>query len=350
MGNSDSAPRQVSNNILVHSFQLDADTDYCSLPCCCCRGKQPMFHVPQSFNHHLTKFLSYNDGVMLIRTLNKILSKTAFPNKPCSPCVLITLILPWLCILPIWYFTYSIGILSEMDSNQLSSFFPELSEVGINTDKDVEDRSEQKLTTFLIVLITVTIIVGLCIPFTIYFCFQCIRKSERKRKLLKFLRFWNSKRNDGVFVALGGHGRTPRGVTIGTQNGADYNSFYLATWDPTGVLVQGFLHVIVNCETNADWCQRNGVRYISPVPFNQQAAIDSLQQSQARSQSPAGYTLVPNESAVNRLQQSQDRFQPPAGYTLVPEESAAFQVPEGFELVPVSENHLPTYEEAKQMP
>ena len=124
------------------------------------------------------------DGVMLIKTLNKILSKTAFPNKPCSPCVLITLILPWLCILPIWYFTYSIGILSEMDSNQLSSFFPELSEVGINTDKDVEDRSEQMLTTFLIVLITVTIIVGLCIPFTIYFCFQCVRKSERKRKLL----------------------------------------------------------------------------------------------------------------------------------------------------------------------
>merc|ERR1711915_1007705 len=174
---------------------------------------------------------------------------------------------------------------------------------------------------------------------TIYFCFQCVRKSERKRKLLKFLRFWNSKRNDGVFVALGGHGRTPRGVTIGTQNGADYNSFYLATWDPTGVLVQGFLHVIVNCEANADWCQRNGVRYISPVPFNQQAAIDSLQQSQARLQSPAGYTLVPEESAA---------FQVPEGFELVP--VSENHLPEGFELVPVSENHLPTYEEAKQMP
>jgi hypothetical protein len=34
MGNSGSSPPPDSDDVLVHSFQLDADTDFCSLPVC----------------------------------------------------------------------------------------------------------------------------------------------------------------------------------------------------------------------------------------------------------------------------------------------------------------------------
>ena len=78
MRNSQFSAPPDANDVLVQSFQLDADADDLSLPICC-PGKQAMFHVPRNFSSHLSSFIPYEEGVKMIKEINQILLKTAFP-------------------------------------------------------------------------------------------------------------------------------------------------------------------------------------------------------------------------------------------------------------------------------
>eukprot|EP00091_Calanus_sinicus_P024991 TRINITY_DN9293_c0_g1_i1.p1 TRINITY_DN9293_c0_g1~~TRINITY_DN9293_c0_g1_i1.p1 ORF type:complete len:125 (+),score=18.38 TRINITY_DN9293_c0_g1_i1:126-500(+) len=91
MENPESIRQPDSNDILVHSFQLDASTDFCSLPICW-PNKQAMLHPPRNFSAHLTNFLPYQDGVKMLEEINTILRDTAFPNGPCNLLMLICII------------------------------------------------------------------------------------------------------------------------------------------------------------------------------------------------------------------------------------------------------------------
>ena len=90
----------------------------------------------------------------------------------------------------------------------------------------------------------------------------------------------------------------------------------MATWDPKGRLIRGYLHVFVNYQKHYDWCQRNNEPFVPPVPPHQQSIDQQIASSSF---------------------QAPDNFQVPAGYTLVPQNPTpppAFQVPAGFKLVP----------------
>jgi len=39
-----------------------------------------------------------------------------------------------------------------------------------------------------------------------------------------------------VALSFGGGGTTPRGVTVGSEFGGTYDNFYMATWDPKGLM------------------------------------------------------------------------------------------------------------------
>merc|ERR1711970_284274 len=113
------------------------------------------------------------------------------------------------------------------------------------------------------------LLVGIFFPYVIYFGLMLYKKHSRKSSLLNFVQEWNEKKNNGVFLSLGGGG-TVRGVTVGSDTGGSYENFYMATWDPKSLLVRGYLHVFVNYQERANWCQRNGIPFVPPVPPHQQ--------------------------------------------------------------------------------
>ena len=106
----------------------------------------------------------------------------------------------------------------------------------------------------------------------------------------------------------------------------------MATWDPKSLRVRGFLHIFVNYQDRAAYCQQNGLPLIPPVPSHQQTVAQQI-----ASQAP----------------QAPQGFQTPPGYALLPQDQMPppdFKVPAGFVLVP--ENHdmpPPTYEDSKQI-
>ena len=163
------------------------------------------------------------------------------------------------------------------------------------------------------------------VPMFIYVFLRCCLQSTRKSMLLNYVNRWNRRIANGVFLVLGGEGRTQRGMVIGSEGGGDYGAFYYATWDAKGILVRGFLHVFVHYSCRADWCQKNGVPFVPPVPVNQQTMEHQL-----------GGTATQNPHLTG--------FQAPAGYSLVPQE---YRVPDGYRLVPISQDLPPSYADSK---
>jgi len=290
MGNSySSAPPPDSNDVLVQSFQLDADTDYCSLPICC-PGKQAMFHVPRNFSAHLTNFISNQEATKMIEDINKILQETAFPNRQCNIFFLLCMLASFLSV----GFSTGIGL-------------------GLGLGLGMAGM-----------------MIGLFFPYVIYFGLMMYKKSQRKSRLVTYIREWNESRKNGVFISLGGGG-TVRGVAVGSETGGTYDNFYMATWDPKSLLVRGYLHIFVNYQERANWCHQNGVPFIPPVPPHQQTV-----QQQIAPQ----YVVPPQQTG----------FQVPPGFQLVPEAPQPppeFQVPPGYALVPISqEDQPPNYDQA----
>lgn len=165
------------------------------------------------------------------------------------------------------------------------------------------------------------------VPIFIYVFLRFCLQSTRKSLLLNYVNRWNRRKADGVFLVLGGEGRTARGMTVGNENGGDYRAFYFATWDALGILVRGFLHVFVHYHCRGDWCQKNGVPFVPPVPIHQ-------------------HTM---EHQIGSAPQNpySTRFQVPDGNTLVPHDPQEFRVPEGYRLVPASQDLPPTYADSK---
>ena len=208
MGNSGSSAPTDSNDVLVHSFQLDADTDFCSLPICCpgkqvsrriieqfdgkpskCSHLQAMFHKPRNFSAHLENFIPYAEGGKMIEEINTILRDTAFPNRQCNPFFILCMLLSFLSIGP--------SILNMMSQDSPDS-------VGSSV-------------TF--------ILLGVFLPYIPYFGLMIYKRISRKNCLLNFVCEWNEKKSDGVFISLGGGG-TIRGNAVGSETGGTYDNFY----------------------------------------------------------------------------------------------------------------------------
>jgi len=310
------SPEADPNNVLVHSFLLDAETDFFSLPICC-PGKQAMFHIPQNYSTHLVSFIPAQDTTKMIEEINKILKKTSFPTRKFNPLILSCMLVSFLII-------------------------------------------------FFGVLSTFTVFVGVILPFVAYFSLMFYMMYTRKEKLLAYLKEWNEKRTDGVLICLGS-GETGS-ATVGTY----FANFYIATWDHKSISMKGYLHVFVNYQKRSTWCNQNGVPFIPPVSdeqqiVEQQIATQSFPLPQNRDQAPAGYVLVPQNP------QPHSQFLVPPGYVLVPAPQdlppdfyqqnqssvnpSGTQVPTGYALVPENLNPPgssedlapPNYEEAIQM-
>ena len=116
----------------------------------------------------------------------------------------------------------------------------------------------------------------------------------------------------------------------------------MATWDPKSLLVRGYLHVFVNYQERANWCQRNGVPFVPPVPMHQQTIEQQIAPQGQFSAPPAGYPAPAPPAG----------YQVPAGFALVPvpnQPTPEFQVPAGYALVPQSQDVPPSYSEANKM-
>merc|ERR1711963_164159 len=137
------------------------------------------------------------------------------------------------------------------------------------------------------------LMVFMFVPYAVYFSLFIYTKIARKNKLLEFIHTWNEKRNNGVFLSLGGGG-TVRGMSVGSETGGTYEHFYMATWDPNSLMVRGFLHIFVNYQVRAEWCQRNGIPFVPPIPLYQQTVAQQI---------------------APQVPQAPQGFQPPAGYT-----------------------------------
>ena len=193
--------------------------------------------------------------------------------------------------------------------------------------------------------------IGFILPYTLYFGLMMYKKSERKSRLLTFVNEWNKIKSNGLHLSLGGGG-TMRGIAVGSETGGTYDNFYMTSWDPKSLLVRGYLHVFVNYQERANWCQQNGFPFVPPVAPNQQTMEQQIAQPgqvpvpPAGLQVPAGYALVPQH------QQPLPEFQVPAGYALVPQHQQPppeFQVPAGYALVPQSQDLPPNYYQASKM-
>ena len=116
----------------------------------------------------------------------------------------------------------------------------------------------------------------------------------------------------------------------------------MATWDPKSLLVRGYLHVFVNYQERANWCQRNGVPFVPPVPIHQQTMEQQIAPQGQYSAPPAGYQALAPPTG----------YQVPAGFALVPvpnQPPPEFQVPAGYALVPQSQDLPPSYSQANKM-
>merc|ERR1711915_91275 len=183
MGNSQSEPPADSKDVLVHSFQLDADVDILSLPYCY-PGKQEMFHIPKNFSSHLSTFLPYELGVKTIEEINQILKETGVGSKRFNFLLILCSILLFLFFTPI-----------------------------VMTVKHISAGA---------LLICPVIVYAACFALFIY------NTMARKKRLLEYIHTWNKTQNNGVRISLGGTTNV-RGMTDGSETGGKYEHFYMGS-------------------------------------------------------------------------------------------------------------------------
>jgi len=217
-----------------------------------------MFPFPASLNDNVQQFLSLAEAQKILTDLNKILHKTAFNPRASNPCFLLALLA-------------SFGSLPLFVSSMVLQDF---SDYGRNAG----------LYIFLSIF---GFLVGMMLPYTCFFVLVCVTKSSRRKQLINYIADWNSRGN-GVMLSFGGGGTTPRGVTVGSEFGGTYNNFYMAMWDPKGLMFRGYLHVFVHTGVRQQWCSSNNTYYVAPIPLGQVAPIQVVSY-----QPPPGYALVP---------------------------------------------------------
>jgi len=316
MGNSGSKESDP-NLVVIHSFPLDPDSDFCMCPVIC-PGKQAMFHPPENFPRHLAQFVPNEDADKMLRQINKILRRTAYPEKQCGPLACFSLILTGLFFLPLLLLLTSRNSSTNSDENYSRN---------ANISNSMEEWTKGNLAW----------LIPCCFwPFVLYFVLMMCMSCKRERSIKRFILNWNKAQGNGVFLSIGGVGKTLRGNSVGHEDGGKYRHFDLAVVDRRSRLMRGYLHVIVNFQARADWCQQNGVPFVPPVTKNQQQTAFQQQPvpySPAGFQVPEGYALVPT------------------GYSLVPHSQ---DVPQSQDVlqsknVPQTQDVPPSYHEAKKM-
>ena len=231
----------------------------------------------------------------MIEEINKILRETAFPNRQCNLLMLLCIILSFTSPFPSLFYLFS----------------PEPGKGSVSLGP---------------------LFAGMFLPYVLYFSLMIYKKISRKSNLLNFVQNWNKKQNTGVFISLGGGGNV-RGMAVGSETGGTYEHFHMATWDPKSLLIRGYLHLFVNYQERANWCQRNGVPFIPPVPPHQQTMEQQIAPQTQDLTVPSGYQI-------------------PAGFALVPQNYQPpqnIQVPAGYALVPQAQDLPPDYDQARQM-
>lgn len=249
MGNASSHPPSDSAELLVHSFQLDADFDTCQLPWICPR-RNAMFHPPSSLPPSVLEFLPLEEANHLLADLNRILQETGFNPGISNPCFLFAMFFS--CVL-------CPGLVLPMIMRPL-------------WDEGSEDHTIPWIIVFLLFLF---------LPYLPFFVLACHFRRARRRRLTGYIDQWN-RSGKGIKLSFGGGGTSTRGVTVGSEFGGTYDNFYMAQWDPKGLMFKGYLHVFVNTTERQLWCRNNGRSYAPPIPLGQAAYVP-----------PAGYALVP---------------------------------------------------------
>jgi len=247
-----------------------------------------MFHPPSGLPEQVQHFLGLEDARRLLADLNRILHTTAFNPRVSNPCFCLALLLSFGSlgfILPV-----SLGFPTGYESSDDYSGEHKERWGGEEVDRSSSSPIGMNIGLMLFLMF---------LPYSVFFFLVYYMKSARKRRLLRHVRKWNSF-NTGVKLSFGGGGSTPRGVTVGSEFGGTYDNFYMAMWDPKGLMFKGYLHVFVHTEERQEWCRTYGRLYVPPVPLGQAPAVPY--------QPPAGFALVPAGQA----------YQPPPGYALVP--------------------------------
>merc|ERR1712025_1129040 len=98
MGITSSTPVPDSQDVLIHSFQLDADISSCAVAKLCPR-KQAMFHVPLNVTDHIEHFLPLKEITNILEDLNEIMRNTGFPLDCTNPVFILTFV--GMCLLPL---------------------------------------------------------------------------------------------------------------------------------------------------------------------------------------------------------------------------------------------------------
>jgi len=263
MGNPLSVPysEETPSDTLVHSFRLDATTDFWAFPPCK-PGKQAMFHKPKEYPSNLVPFLSDEECARVIEDLNQILSKTGFPNHHINPAILMAVGFSFFSFLLVMFLMWTGGFWTWG---------------GI-------------------------VMPGIFLPIISYFVVMQIQKSRRQNGIVGYVKEWNEKAMNGVRLALGGSGITRRGMMIGSDTGGSPVHFFLSTYDMSGTFFRGYLHVFVNSKERSTWCSNNGIPFVAPVAVAPPTAAMQVQ-------IPQGYALVPTGAP---------HVQTPPGYAGVP--------------------------------
>ena len=250
-----------------------------------------MFHPPSGLPEQVQHFLGLEDARRLLADLNRILHTTAFNPRVSNPCFCLALLLSFGSlgfILPV-----SLGFPTGYESSDDYSGEPKERWGGEEVERSSSSPIGMNIGLMLFLMF---------LPYSVFFFLVYYMKSARKRRLLRHVRKWNSS-NTGVKLSFGGGGSTPRGVTVGSEFGGTYDNFYMAMWDPKGLMFKGYLHVFVHTAERQEWCRwatlwieqhgqgklkcprTSGQPYVAPVPRGEAPAVPY--------QPPAGFALVP---------------------------------------------------------
>ena len=107
----------------------------------------------------------------MIEEINAILRSTAFPNRQCNLFVIICTCLSFSRLMYHLSFMFSLA----------------------------NDGSDDGVSIGWLLW-------GMVNPYVMYFGLMLYKKHSRKSRLLNFVQEWNRKKNDGVFISLGGGG------------------------------------------------------------------------------------------------------------------------------------------------
>merc|ERR1712059_87980 len=170
-----------------------------------CRRRQAMFHPPTSLGPNTQQFLPFEEAKKILGDLNKILHKTGFNPRPNNPCFCL-IALATFATVPL----FMIPILYQ----------------PINWDETPEEREERtknKMGVGLKMALSIAPMFGLWI---FYFFLLCFFRHSRRSQLTGYVAQWNRSWSEkGVMLSFGGGGTTPRGVTVGSDEGGTYENF-----------------------------------------------------------------------------------------------------------------------------